>query len=86
VLGQNAGGDPDFETTVKNMVDCLRIGFRDGAEAVNYIGSHDVEGMHKERITTMFRYQFPGPKAGTRRSRAGSSSPLPACSPPSVFR
>jgi pullulanase len=64
VLGQNAGGDPDFETTVKNMVDCRRIGFRDGAEAVNYIGSHDVEGMHKERIATMFRYQFPRSESG----------------------
>jgi len=60
VLGENAGSDPDFETTVKNMVDCLRTGFNDGAEAVNYIGSHDVEGMHKERIATMFRYQYPG--------------------------
>jgi pullulanase len=64
VLGQTAGGDPDFETTVKNMVDCRRIGFRDGAEAVNYIGSHDVEGMHKERIATMFRYQFPWSDSG----------------------
>lgn len=58
VLGQQAGDDADFETTVKNMVDCRRIGFHDGAEAVNYIGSHDVEGMHKERLATMFRYQF----------------------------
>ena len=64
VLGHNAEGDPDFETTVKNMVDCRRIGFRDGAEAVNYIGSHDVEGMHKERIATMFRYQFPWSESG----------------------
>lgn len=64
VLGQNAGGDQDFETTVKNMVDCLRIGFGDGTEAVNYIGSHDVEGMHKERIATMFRYQFPWSDSG----------------------
>lgn len=58
LLGQHAGDDRDFETTVKNMVDCRRIGFHDGAEAVNYIGSHDVEGMHKERLATMFRYQF----------------------------
>ena len=64
VLGLNAGDDPDFETTVKKMIDCLRTGFGDGAEAVNYIGSHDVEGMHKERIATMFRYQFPWSKSG----------------------
>jgi pullulanase len=64
LLGLNASGDLDFETTVKNMVDCRRIGFRDGAEAVNYIGSHDVEGLHKERIATMFRYQFPWSESG----------------------
>lgn len=69
VLGQNAGGDPDFETTVKNMVDCLRIGFGDGAEAVNYIGSHDVEGEHKERIATMFRYQFPWSESDSAETR-----------------
>jgi pullulanase len=69
VLGQNAEGDPDFETTVMNMVDCLRIGFSKGTEAVNYIGSHDVEGIRKERIATMFRYQFPFSKNGLEEIR-----------------
>jgi pullulanase len=59
VLGQNVGAESTFEWTAKKMVDCRYFGFNDGAEAVNYIGSHDVEGMHKERIATMFRYQFP---------------------------
>jgi pullulanase len=59
VLGQNTGSESTFEWTVKKMVDCRLFGFADGAEAVNYIGSHDVEGMHKERIATTFRYQFP---------------------------
>ena len=59
VLGQNARNESTFEWTVKKMVECRYFGFSDGAEAVNYIGSHDVEGMHKERIATMFRYQFP---------------------------
>jgi pullulanase len=59
VLGQNAGNESTFEWTVRKMVECRYFGFNDGAEAVNYIGSHDVEGMHKERIATMFRYQFP---------------------------
>ncbi len=59
VAGQNTGSESTFEWTVKKMVDCRWFGFRDGSEAVNYIGSHDVEGMHKERIATMFRYQFP---------------------------
>ncbi len=59
ILGQNAGSESTFEWTVKKMIDCTLFGFSDGAQAVNYIGSHDVEGMHKERIATMFRYQFP---------------------------
>jgi pullulanase len=58
VLGQNTGNESTFEWTVKKMVDCRYFGFGNGAQAVNYIGSHDVEGMHKERIATMFRYQF----------------------------
>ena len=59
MLGQNAGDESTFEWTVRKMVECRFFGFSDGAEAVNYIGSHDVEGLHKERIATMFRYQFP---------------------------
>ncbi len=58
VLGQNAGGE-NFESTVQKMVDCRLFGFSDMAESVNYIGSHDVEGQHRERIATTFRYQFP---------------------------
>ena len=59
VLGQNVESEATFEWTVKKMVDCRYFGFSDGAEAVNYIGSHDTEGRHKERIATMFRYLFP---------------------------
>ena len=57
VLGIAADNET-FESTVMKMVDCRSIGFPDMAQAVNYIGSHDVEGMHKERIATTFRYQF----------------------------
>jgi len=58
VLGIAADNE-NFESTVMKMVDCRSLGFDDMAKAVNYIGSHDVEGMHKERIATTFRYQFP---------------------------
>lgn len=58
VLGIAADNE-SFESTVMKMVDCRRLGFDDMAQAVNYIGSHDVEGSHKERIATTFRYQFP---------------------------
>jgi 1,4-alpha-glucan branching enzyme len=58
VLGIAADNE-SFESTVTKMVDCRNIGFPDMAQAVNYIGSHDVEGRHKERVATTFRYQFP---------------------------
>ena len=65
VLGQNAPSE-SFESTVNKMVDCRLFGFSDMAQSVNYIGSHDVEGFHQERIATTFRYQFPNtdPAAG----------------------
>lgn len=39
-----------FEQTVQKMVDCRQLGFTDGAQAVNYVTSHDVEGFEKERL------------------------------------
>jgi len=55
ILGQSAQGD-DFEWTVKKAIDC-RLGgvFSDGAQAVNYITKHDVEGYRHERLYTMLR-------------------------------
>jgi 1,4-alpha-glucan branching enzyme len=32
------------------MIDCRLMGFSDGAQAVNYLGSHDVEGFRNERL------------------------------------
>jgi 1,4-alpha-glucan branching enzyme len=54
ILGEPAGGDT-FEWTVRKLVDCTLddIGgtsFTDGAQAVNYITSHDIEGYRKERL------------------------------------
>lgn len=50
ILGRNDDEEPSFEWTVRKMIDCRLIGFRDGAEAVNYLGSHDVEGFRNERL------------------------------------
>ncbi|HEY8036597.1 MAG TPA: alpha-amylase family glycosyl hydrolase [Methylobacter sp.] len=50
ILGQNSEKEPSFEWTVRKMIDCRNLGFRDGAEAVNYVGSHDVEGFRNERL------------------------------------
>jgi pullulanase len=55
ILGQNAGGDY-FEWTVRKAIAC-RLGgvFTDGAQAVDYLTNHDVEGFRHERLFTMLR-------------------------------
>jgi glycosidase len=50
ILGQNFGGDATFEDTVRRLVDCRAAGFADGAQAINYITSHDVEGDGNQRL------------------------------------
>jgi 1,4-alpha-glucan branching enzyme len=49
ILGESAPG-LTFEATVRRMIDCRELGFADGAQAVNYVTSHDVEGMRNERL------------------------------------
>jgi 1,4-alpha-glucan branching enzyme len=52
ILGQNAGNlnEPSFEWSVRKLIDCRLLGFSDGAQAINYIGSHDVGGSENERF------------------------------------
>jgi pullulanase len=50
VLGRNDDEEPSFEWTVRKMIDCRLLGFADAAQAVNYVGSHDVEGFRNERL------------------------------------
>ncbi len=50
ILGRNDDEEPSFEWSVRKMIDCRLIGFADGAQAVNYVGSHDVEGFRNERL------------------------------------
>src|SRR5205823_8798249 len=50
ILGKNADNDPSFESSVRKLIDCRLLGFNDGAQAVNYITSHDVEGFRNERL------------------------------------
>ena len=59
LLGQNASG-LNFEDTVRRAVDCRLDGvFTDGAQAVNYLTSHDVQGDRKERLYTMMEGAVP---------------------------
>ena len=50
IEGHNDAQEPSFEWTVRKLVDCRLLGFRDGSEAVNYVTSHDVEGYRNERL------------------------------------
>lgn len=51
ILGQSEG-DWTFEDSVKRMIDPRGLGFGDGSQSVNYLGSHDVGGMGNERFCT----------------------------------
>lgn len=50
ILGKNAEKEPSFEWSVRKLIDCRLLGFSDGSQAINYIGSHDVEGWQNERF------------------------------------
>ena len=50
ILGRSDDEEASFEWTVRKLIDCRLIGFADGAQAVNYVGSHDVEGYRNERL------------------------------------
>jgi pullulanase/glycogen debranching enzyme len=55
ILGQSGGGESTFEWAVRKAIDCRLLGFTDGAQAVNYVTKHDVEGFRHERLFTMLR-------------------------------
>jgi pullulanase len=50
IMGQNDEKEPSFEWTVRKLIDCRLLGFADGAQAINYVTSHDVEGFRNERL------------------------------------
>ena len=52
ILGMSKDGET-FEETIRRLIDCRNLGFSDGAEAILYVTSHDVEGFRKERMFTM---------------------------------
>jgi hypothetical protein len=56
ILGESTDGD-SFEGTVRKAINCLAPdGFTDGAQAINYITKHDLEGGRHERLFTMLRF------------------------------
>ncbi len=50
ILGRSHQPGESFADTVRKLIDCRLLGFGDGAQAVNYITSHDVEGFRNERL------------------------------------
>jgi glycosidase len=50
LIGETPPDDADFAQAIGRLVDCRRLGFRDGSQAVNYVTSHDVEGYRNERL------------------------------------
>ncbi|KAK6813996.1 hypothetical protein RU639_010416 [Aspergillus parasiticus] len=53
ILGEQREGDGGFAGTVRKMINCTldpAHPFTDGAQAINYITSHDTEGFRKERL------------------------------------
>lgn len=51
-----------FESMVRQMIDCRNLGFSDGAQAVNYITSHDVEGDWNIRLYNFLLRQGVAPE------------------------
>lgn len=52
ILGSSKDGET-FEQSIRRLIDCRNLGFSDGAQAIIYVTSHDVEGFQKERLFTM---------------------------------
>jgi pullulanase len=56
ILGEATDND-NFEWTVRKAINCLTAdGFTDGAQVINYVTKHDVEGVRHERLFTMLRF------------------------------
>jgi pullulanase len=70
ILGERYKDDPDFESTVRRMIDCTRAGYPDGTAAINYLTSHDVEGFRKERL-----FRFLWNNGFRKRTHAGEEYP-----------
>ena len=54
LIGQGIEGQT-FEQTLRRALDCRAFGYMDLAQAVIYLGSHDVEGFRNERLFDFFR-------------------------------
>lgn len=45
-----------FEQSIREMIDCRLLGFKDGSQVINYITSHDVAGVGSERLHQFLKF------------------------------
>jgi glycosidase len=88
LVGRNAPGQPSFEWTVREMVDGRHLGFTDGTQMVNYLGSHDVtntdeDGTDNDRVFN-FLDRF-GVEDKEQRMKLGFVCLLTAVGIPMIF-
>lgn len=83
LLGQNAEGEPSFEWTVRKAIDCRNLGYQDGAQAVIYLTSHDVEGWRNERLFNLLLNN--GVADAERRIKLGFACLLTAVGIPMIL-
>jgi hypothetical protein len=57
VVGENWNEEPSFEWSVRKLIQPTHLGYSDLAQAINYIGSHDVEGAGNERFYDYLRFR-----------------------------
>ncbi len=85
ILGKNDEHEPSFEWTVRKLVDCRLLGFRDGAQAVNYVTSHDVEGFRNERLFEFLKNNRVSVNEAARRIKLAFVCLLTAVGIPMIF-
>jgi pullulanase/glycogen debranching enzyme len=84
ILGEGFEGR-SFEATVREMIDCRQLGFRDATQAVNYVTSHDVEGYRRERLFNFLREEGLDAEATGRRIKLAFACLLTAVGIPMIL-
>ena len=83
LVGRNADDEPSFEWTVRKAIDCRNMGYADSAQAIIYLGSHDVEGFRNERLFNYLRNN--GVADAEKRIKLGFACLLTAVGIPQIL-
>jgi pullulanase len=85
IIGQGGEGGESFEAGVRRLIDCRLMGFGDGTQAVNYLGSHDVGGAGNERLFTFLRFAGLAEEDAQRRVKLAFACLLTAVGIPMIL-